>query len=148
MHEPASTITAVARINLRSTGFNADSLAEAPPFGIAAYSAAIERPGLTLFGSALHRRADRIAYLRADLVGPQSRCVVVDLTREDQLVRLRFCRATFAACFPSAVRTDLGKCAIVLFSFAAAAAFFIFRLAALRCFVLAIGPPEYSINVQ
>ena len=58
----------------------------------------------------------------------------------------RFFRATFAACFPSAVRTDFGKWAIVRFFFAAAAAFLMFRLAAFRCFVLAIEPPECPID--
>jgi hypothetical protein len=39
---------------------------------------------------------------------------------------------------PSAVRVRLGKCAIVRFRFAAAAAFFTFLRAAARCFLLAI----------
>lgn len=47
----------------------------------------------------------------------------------------RFLLATDAACFPSAVRTDLGRCAIVRLRFAAEAAFLMFFLAALRCFV-------------
>ena len=45
----------------------------------------------------------------------------------------RFFRfATFAACLPSAVRVRLGKCAIVRWRFAAAAAFLMFRRAAAR----------------
>jgi hypothetical protein len=63
-----------------------------------------------------------------------------------QLAFFRFCCATFAACFPNAVRTDFGKWAIVRFFFAAAAAFLTFRRAAFRCFVLAIGPPECPID--
>jgi hypothetical protein len=39
---------------------------------------------------------------------------------------------------PSAARTDFGKCAIVRFRFAADAAFLIFFLAAVLCFVEAI----------
>src|SRR2546423_1837333 len=45
--------------------------------------------------------------------------------------RLR--RAAFAPSFPNAVRTRWGKCATVRFSFAARAAFLMFRRAALRC---------------
>jgi len=51
---------------------------------------------------------------------------------------LRFRLAIFAPCFPRAVRTDLGRCAIVLFFRAAAAAFLMFLRAAFLCFVLAI----------
>lgn len=43
--------------------------------------------------------------------------------------------ATDEAFFPSAVRTDFGKCAIVRFLFAADAAFLMFFFAALFCFV-------------
>lgn len=43
--------------------------------------------------------------------------------------------ATDEAFFPSAVRTDLGKCAIVRFLLAADAAFFMFFLAAILCLV-------------
>jgi hypothetical protein len=49
-----------------------------------------------------------------------------------------FFLATAEACLPSAVRTDLGKCAIVRFLFAAVPAFLIFFFAAFRCFVEAI----------
>lgn len=38
---------------------------------------------------------------------------------------------------------DFGRWAIVLFLFAAEAAFLIFRRAALRCLVLAIEPPKF-----
>lgn len=48
---------------------------------------------------------------------------------------LRF--ATFAACFPSAVRVFLGRCAMVCFLFAAAAAFLMFLRAAFFCFAVA-----------
>jgi len=51
---------------------------------------------------------------------------------------LRLSRATFAACFPKAVLVDLGRCAIVRFLFAAAAAFLILRRAAAFCFADAI----------
>jgi hypothetical protein len=47
--------------------------------------------------------------------------------------------ATEEAFFPSAVRTDFGKCAIVRFLFAADAAFLMFFFAALLCFVEAIS---------
>jgi hypothetical protein len=46
-----------------------------------------------------------------------------------------FFLATDAPCLPSGVRTDFGKCAIVRFVLAAAAAFLIFFFAALLCFV-------------
>ena len=49
-----------------------------------------------------------------------------------------FCFATFAACFPSAVRVRFGKWAMVRLRFAAAAAFLILRRAAARCFELAM----------
>jgi hypothetical protein len=47
----------------------------------------------------------------------------------------RFCLATFAACFESAVRVFFGRCAMVLLRFAAATAFFTLRLAAVFRFV-------------
>lgn len=47
----------------------------------------------------------------------------------------RFCFATFAACFDSAVRVFFGRCAMVLLRFAAAAAFFTLALAAFLRFV-------------
>ena len=47
-----------------------------------------------------------------------------------------FLRATFDACFPSAVRVAFGRWAIVRFFFAALTAFFIFFRAAALCFVL------------
>jgi hypothetical protein len=47
-------------------------------------------------------------------------------------------RATNKTCFPSAVRTDCGKWAIVRFLLAAEAAFFMFFFAAFFCFVDAI----------
>jgi hypothetical protein len=50
----------------------------------------------------------------------------------------RFCLATFAPCFPSAVRTFFGKCAMVLFFRAALTALFMFFLAARVCFSLGI----------
>jgi hypothetical protein len=46
--------------------------------------------------------------------------------------------ATDEAFFPSAVRTDFGKCAIVRVLLAADAAFFMFFLAAFLCLVEAI----------
>ena len=49
-----------------------------------------------------------------------------------------FFLATDEACLPSAVRTDFGKCAIVRFLFAAAAAFLMFFFAAFLCLVEAI----------
>ena len=54
-----------------------------------------------------------------------------DLIHEERL-----CLATFAACLPRAVRTDLGKWAMVLFRRAACAAFLIFFRAAFLCFSL------------
>lgn len=53
--------------------------------------------------------------------------------------RFLFFLATDEACLPSAVRTDLGRCAIVRFFFAADAAFLMFFRAALFCFVEAIS---------
>ena len=53
----------------------------------------------------------------------------------------RFWFRTFAACFPSAVRVDFGRCAIVRFRFAARAALGIFLRAAALCFRVAITPP-------
>jgi hypothetical protein len=47
-----------------------------------------------------------------------------------------------AACLPSAVRTDFGKCAIVRFFFAADAAFFMFLFAAFLCLVDAMFTPS------
>lgn len=58
--------------------------------------------------------------------------------------------ATDEAFFPSAVRTDFGKCAIVRFLFAAADAFWMFFLAAFFCFVEAMFPrsvDSYWTNV-
>jgi hypothetical protein len=46
--------------------------------------------------------------------------------------------ATFAACFPNAVRTDFGKCAIVCSRLAVCAAFLIFLRAAFLCFSVAM----------
>ena len=46
--------------------------------------------------------------------------------------------ATLEACLPRAVRVDFGKCAIVRFLFAAAAAFLMFFLAARFRFAVAI----------
>jgi hypothetical protein len=51
----------------------------------------------------------------------------------------RRCRATFAACLPNAVRVRFGKCAMVRFLLAAAAAFLMFLRAAARCLVLAMN---------
>jgi hypothetical protein len=48
--------------------------------------------------------------------------------------------ATDEAFFPSAVRTDFGKCAIVRFLFAADAALLMFFFAAFFCFVEATFP--------
>ena len=45
---------------------------------------------------------------------------------------------TLFACLPSAVRVLLGRLAMVRFFFAAVAAFLMFRLAAVLCFVVAI----------
>lgn len=47
------------------------------------------------------------------------------------LERLRF--AAWAPFLPSAVRTDLGRCAMVRFFLAALAAFFMFLCAAVLC---------------
>src|SRR5207302_4587590 len=49
-----------------------------------------------------------------------------------------FRRAAFAPSLPSAVRVFAGRCATVRFRFAAAAAFFTLRRAAVRCFLLTI----------
>ena len=57
-----------------------------------------------------------------------------------------FLLATDAACLPSAVRTDFGKCAMVRFFFAADAAFLMFFFAAFLCFVEAMLPS--SIDFQ
>lgn len=46
--------------------------------------------------------------------------------------------ATLEACLPRAVRVDFGKCAIVRFLFAAAAAFLMFFLAARFRFAVAM----------
>jgi hypothetical protein len=54
----------------------------------------------------------------------------------------RFFRPIVAPCFPSAVRTDLGKCEMVFFFFAAAAAFLMFFRAALLCLVLGMRIPS------
>jgi hypothetical protein len=59
--------------------------------------------------------------------------------RDTPLYAARFSLLTFAACLPNAIRVFFGKCAIVLFLFAAAAAFLVFRLAAARCFALAMA---------
>jgi len=48
--------------------------------------------------------------------------------------------ATEEAFFPSAVRTDFGRCAMVRFLFAADAAFLMFFLAAFFCLVEAMFP--------
>src|SRR5256885_6602119 len=64
-------------------------------------------------------------------------------TRQRDALRFRF--ATLDACLPSAVRTDLGRWAIVFFFLAALAAFLMFRLAAERCFSLAIEPSNNRI---
>ena len=56
----------------------------------------------------------------------------------DFLVRWAFACRTFAACFPSAVRVFFGKCLSVCLRCAAATAFLIFRLAAVRCFAVAM----------
>src|SRR5438270_8931832 len=58
----------------------------------------------------------------------------------------RFCRATLAACLPSAVRVRLGRCAMVLFLLAAAAAFLMLRRAAEICFDDAMGNPLVSFK--
>ena len=55
--------------------------------------------------------------------------------------RFRFLRAIFAPSLPNAVLTDFGRCAIVRFFFAAAAAFLMFLRAALRCLVLDMASP-------
>jgi hypothetical protein len=46
--------------------------------------------------------------------------------------------ATLDACLPSAVRVDFGRCAMVRFLFAVAAAFLMFFLAACFCLAVAI----------
>jgi hypothetical protein len=46
---------------------------------------------------------------------------------------------TLAACLPSAVRVDFGRCAIVRFLLAARAAFLMFRFAARLCFIVAMA---------
>jgi hypothetical protein len=51
----------------------------------------------------------------------------------------RRCLATLAPCFPSAVRTDFGKWAMVRLRLADCAAFLMFFLAADLCFALAIN---------
>ena len=48
----------------------------------------------------------------------------------------RFRRAVLAPCLPKAVRVRLGRCAIVRFRFAVAAAFLMLRRAAVRCFAV------------
>ena len=63
----------------------------------------------------------------------------------------RFCRATFAACLPSAVRVRLGRCAMVRFLLATAAAFLIFLRAAARCSghrVAPFGLPEKVLRAS
>jgi hypothetical protein len=52
-----------------------------------------------------------------------------------------------AACFPSAVLVDFGKCAIVRFFFAALAAFLMFLRAAFLCFSLGILSPLVTFEV-
>lgn len=59
----------------------------------------------------------------------------------------RFFLATEDACLPNAVRTDFGRCEIVRFLFAAAAAFLMFFRAALFCFVDAIAFPLKSAHI-
>jgi hypothetical protein len=56
------------------------------------------------------------------------------------VLRAFFLFATAEPFLPSAVRTDLGKCAMVRFFFAAAAAFLMFFFAAFFCLVEAIVP--------
>ena len=46
---------------------------------------------------------------------------------------------TLAACLPSAVRVDFGRCAIVRFLLAARAAFLMFHFAARLCFIVAMA---------
>jgi hypothetical protein len=56
----------------------------------------------------------------------------------------RLCLATFAPCFPSAVRVDLGRWAMVRLRLAACAAFLMFFLAAFLCFAVAMAPLNFS----
>src|SRR5438105_2577234 len=58
----------------------------------------------------------------------------------------RFLRATLAPCLPSAVRVRLGRCAIVRFRRAAAAAFLMLRRAACFLFVEAMSTSSTSIR--
>jgi hypothetical protein len=54
--------------------------------------------------------------------------------------------ATDEPFFPSAVRTDFGRCAMVRFLFAEDAAFLMFFFAAVLCFVEATClPPDFSV---
>lgn len=65
-----------------------------------------------------------------------------NLSRHLRLRRLRF--AAFAPSFPKAVRVFFGKCATVRLLFAARAAFFTLRRAAVRCLELAIAHPTVA----
>ena len=70
------------------------------------------------------------------MIAKAGRISEVSAYRPHHRRRTRF--ATFAPCFPSAVRVFLDKCEMVFFLFAAAAAFLMFLRAAARCFVLAM----------
>jgi len=59
---------------------------------------------------------------------------------------LRLLRATLAACFPKAVRVDLGRWAMVRFFRAAAAAFLMFLRAADLCLSVAIS--KFSLQCR
>ena len=63
------------------------------------------------------------------------------LERQRPIFFLRRFFATFAACFPSAVRVFFGSLEIVRFLRAAFAAFLMLRPAAARCFALAMLSP-------
>jgi hypothetical protein len=63
------------------------------------------------------------------------------------LRRARFFRAALAPSFPRAVRVFFDRCATVFFRRAALAAFFMFRFAAARCFLVVIFSPKGSLLV-
>jgi hypothetical protein len=63
---------------------------------------------------------------------------------QPRLRDLLFFLATDEAFFPSAVRTGLGKCAMVRFLFAEDAPFLMFFLAAVFCFLETSLPPFTS----
>jgi hypothetical protein len=59
----------------------------------------------------------------------------------------RFCFATLAACFESAVRVFFGRCAMVFLRFAAATAFFTLLLAAFLRFVAVAMATSFSSRI-